>query len=245
VAHLGAVTEWARGVRKTLEPIATQRAGAVHFRPSSGGVAMVGLRPDRPQRGRSGFRDLDRLARDFDALYTTHCVTPPHGRPTPEKRLQSWLTADAYRHERRMMAFDSAVGESTKTIFVGDELALPVGEKRRIVCDVLALRMKSNGECAPAVIELKAAREMTRLVEQVQNYAACIDGLRSEFERLYSTILGRDIVFDGPVEQWIVWPQAGVTADPREDALAKQGIRLVGYREEGTSFALRAGRTLP
>ena len=99
-AHMGKVIGWAGRIRKTLEPIARARSGDVHFRPSSGGVAMVGLQPDRPQRGKSGFRDLQRLAREFEELYEHHCVAVDQGRPTPEKRLQSWLTAELDRERR-------------------------------------------------------------------------------------------------------------------------------------------------
>lgn len=243
-AHLEKVIGWAGRIRETLDPIALGRAGDVHFRPSSGGVAMVGLQADRPQRGKSGFRDLDRLAREFEDLYERHCVSVSQGRPTPEKQLQSWLTGNAYRHERRMVALDSALADGVETLFVADELALPVAENRRVVCDMLALRRAPDGTCRPAVIELKAAREMTRLIEQVQGYSACVEALSAHFERLFTSVLGYDITFAGPPEQWIVWPQAGETADPREDALAAQGIRLVGYREDGAGFALRAGRAL-
>jgi hypothetical protein len=243
-AHMDKVIGWARRTRETLEPVAVRHAGAVHFRPSSGGVAMVGLRPDRPQRGKSGFRDLDRLGREFEALYERHCVDVAQGRPTPEKRLQSWLTADAYRNERRMVAFDSAVADGCKTLFVADELALPLAGSRRVVCDMLALRRGPDGTCRSAVIELKAAREMTRLIEQVQGYSDCLEALSGHFAQLFTAVLGYDISFAGPPERWIVWPQAGETSDPREDTLAEQGIRLVGYREDGGEFSLRAGRAL-
>lgn len=243
-AHMEKVIGWARRIRETLEPVAVRHAGAVHFRPSSGGVAMVGLRPDRPQRGKSGFRDLDRLDREFEALYERHCIDVAQGRPTPEKRLQSWLTADAYRNERRMVAFDSAVADGRETLFVADELALPLAGSRRVVCDMLALRRGPDGTCRAAVIELKAAREMTRLIEQVQGYSICLEALSGHFAQLFTAVLGCDIRFAGPPERWIVWPQAGETSDPREDTLAEQGIRLVGYREDGGEFSLRAGRAL-
>ncbi len=243
-AHLEKVIGWARRIRETLEPIALRHAGAVHFRPSSGGVAMVGLRPDKPQRGKSGFRDLDRLGREFETLYEHHCVDVSQGRPTPEKRLQSWLTADAYRNERRMVSFDSAVVDGCETLFVADELALPLAGSRRVVCDMLALRTGPDGTCRAAIIELKAAREMTRLIEQVQGYSACVEVLSGHFEQLFGAVLGCDIRFTEPPEQWIVWPQAGAVSDPREDTLAERGIRLVGYLEDEGEFSLRAGRRL-
>jgi hypothetical protein len=91
-------------------------------------------------------------------------------------------------------------------------------------------------------MELKSVRQMARLVEQVQSYANYVDQLSGAFAALYSAILGREVQFDGPAERWIVWPQAGLNRDPREDALAKAGIRVVGYEQVGTDFAVRVGR---
>ena len=228
--HMQRVTDWAGQARDVLEPIALRRAGDVHFRPGSAGVTMVGLQPRRPQRGRSGFRDLHRLSATFDECYTRHCVAVEQGRPTPEKQLQSWILADAYQHGRRMNAVESALGDGTALWFVTDELVLPLPKKRRMVCDILALRTGPQGRCRPVVVELKAAREMKRLIAQVQQYAACVSTLSEPFESLYSAVLGRNVVFSGPPERWIVWPQAGAVSDPREDVLAQQGIRIANHR---------------
>ena len=56
-ARLEAITAWAVRVRTTLSDTLAAHAGEVHFRPGSTGVSMVGLLPDRPQRGKSGIKD--------------------------------------------------------------------------------------------------------------------------------------------------------------------------------------------
>lgn len=43
---------------------------------------MVGLLPDRPQRGRSGITNLARVATEFEAAFAAHCRDVPHGRVT-------------------------------------------------------------------------------------------------------------------------------------------------------------------
>ena len=240
--HLLAVTAWAVRAREVLEPLHRVHKGRVHFRPGSRGVSLVGLLPSRPQRGRSGFRDLNRLAQEFDTLFQTHCVQPPQGRPTPEKRLQSWMTADAYRHARQMLSIDTATGDGMTTLFVTDELALPMGDGQRIVCDLLALRRGPDGRQVPAVIELKSARQMRRLIEQVEGYADALDNQPAAFEDLFSAVLGEEVTFDGPSERWIVWPQAGAFQDPRTEQLATLGIRVVGYAECGEDFSFRVER---
>ena len=101
--------------------------------------------------------------------------------------------------------------------------------------------MHPNGDMWPVVIELKSARQLKRLVEQVVGYARCVNALSTEFEQLYSVILGRTISFSRPAEPWIVWPQAGEAQDPRESELASEGIRVVGYTTTTNGFRFRSG----
>ena len=124
--HLKAVTYWADQIRNELSPILNTHSGQVHFRPNSRGFSMVGLLPKRPQRGRSGLRNAKRVAEDFLALFETYCVLPPQGRSTPEKELQSWMTAEAYRNNRQFLCIDQSTTEDTHTLFVADELARTV-----------------------------------------------------------------------------------------------------------------------
>lgn len=86
---------------------------------------------------------------------------------------------------------------------------------------------------------------MKRLVEQVTGYAALVEKHLDLFQELYSVVLGREVVLETPCERWIVWPSAARYArDPREDELAKLGIRVVGYVESGDGYELRVGRAV-
>src|SRR4051794_29487776 len=84
-ARLEATIGWARRIRAGLQPLLDAHGGRVHFRPSSTGVALVGLLHDRPQRGKSGIKDLDRLAVNFETMFATHCCDIDQGRATGEK----------------------------------------------------------------------------------------------------------------------------------------------------------------
>lgn len=227
--------EWARKIEQSLAEVRAIRVGEVHFRPSSTGISMIGLRPDRPQRGRSGITNLERLAANFEQEYEVHCVSCQHKRATPEKRLQSHLLAQAYRGRRFIR--DLQPNDKERALeFVTDELSLPV-EGGEIVCDLLALR----GDQA-AAIEMKSARQMKRLVEQVTASAALLDEHADLFGELFSVILGRRVELSGGCERWIVWPhRAGHERDPREKELAALGIRVVGYTEVGDGFEFKIG----
>lgn len=259
-AHLRAVTARAHDARVHLGSIQSVHGNRVHFRPSSGGVAMVSLLPGRPQRGPSGIRNLERLAANFEAEFQRYCVDVPQGRPTPEKRLQSFLLRDAYAHGRRMAALNDASGRTAKPVdlrFVLDELLLPLGEGKRVVCDLLLLRRTPSGECVPVVMELKSSRDMTRLLEQVGGYAALVGAHVPEFEELFGAVLDEAVSFTGPCEKWIVWPgletarRPGVDADSssaadrREAELGAMGIRVVTYTDMDGVFEFRAGAGVP
>ena len=233
-ATLKQTVGWAQEVEQRLADIRREYTGQVHFRPSSRGVTMVGLLPQRPQRGKGGFRNLVRLASNFSETFKRHCVECSQGRPTSEKQLQSWIVAEAYRNRRHLMHLKSESEPGPK--FITDELALPVPNNKRIVCDLLALRGSQ-----PVVIELKTSRAMTRLVALVTDYADLVDRHRDLFEQLYTVILGREVRFSRPCARWIVWPMLGPQRDPREDELQRLGIRVIGYTQADDGYRFRMG----
>jgi hypothetical protein len=244
--HLAGVIRWAKEIHKHLQPVLDAHRGQVHFRPSSGGVAMVGLIPERPQRGKSGIRDLERLAADFDAEFRKHCIEIEQGRSTAEKALQSWLIAEAYRSKRQLVSLNHA-SEATPSpvalVFVTDEIAIPTTADRRgrIVCDILACRVFVD-RVVPVAIELKTERQLTRLVEQVTKYAALVDEHTDVFTELFSATLGAPVGTMDGCEKWIVWPLAGDRRDPCEEQLAKAGIRVAGYEATVDGYGFRIGR---
>lgn len=204
---------------------------------------MVSVLHDRPQRGKGGITDVDGLARDFEAMFGAHCRDIDQGRPTGEKALQSFLIREAYKNGRRLVPINIASKQTTEPVelvFVTDEIALPIAGGK-IVCDLLALR-RDGGRCTPVLLELKDDRMLTRLVQQVEGYAALVDEHAALFSALYSALLGEDVRFDGPTEKWIVWPDAGVSSDPREEELAMKRIRVVGYKERAGEYRMRVGR---
>ena len=204
---------------------------------------MIGLLPDRPQRGRSGIRNLDRLAGDFETMFAAHCRNIEQGRDTNEKALQSFLIREAQQHDGRLVPINDAckiTSDPVELVFVTDEIALPV-EDGKIVCDLLALR-RNGGRSTPVLLELKTDRQRTRLVEQVEGYARLIDEHADLFGELFGALLGQTVTFDAPAEKWIVWPAVGPGADPREAELADRGIRVVGYVEQDGRYEMVVGR---
>jgi hypothetical protein len=240
--RLDATVKWAEAIRGRLQPLLERHGERVHFRPSSTGVAMIGLLPDRPQRGKSGLTDLDVVVTSFETLFATNCCDVEHGRVTGEKALQSFLIREAYKNERHLTpitAASRATSDPVDLLFVTDEIALPLGSGK-VVCDLLALRC-DGGRSTPVLIELKNSRMLTRLVEQLDVYAALVNEHADGFASLFGALLGREVRFDAPTEKWLVWPSAGSDRDPREDALGAKGIRVVGYEEHDGAYVMRVG----
>jgi hypothetical protein len=126
--HLELVTGWAGRIREQLGPVLEAHGDRVHFRPGSKGIAMVGLLPDRPQRGKSGLTKLDRVAQDFEELFAKYCRDVPQGRVTGEKALQSWLISEAYLNGRKLVLINAASSQTSdpvELVFVTDEIPLP------------------------------------------------------------------------------------------------------------------------
>jgi hypothetical protein len=90
-----------------------------------------------------------------------------------------------------------------------EALATPLpAEDGKTVCDVLALR-RDGGRSSPVLLELKDERQLTRLVEQVEGYAALVDAHAELFAQLFGALLGEGVPFDRPTEKWTSGRQPG------------------------------------
>lgn len=227
IQRLEATTRWAERIQSELGHIKQTKERPVHFRPSSRGVAMVGLTPDRPQRGESGIEKLGDIAKEFESRFDEHCLGKKQGRPTPEKALQSFLIREALLNGRRMTTLEAAVeggGGAGQLLFVTDELSL-LDDGEKVVCDLLAL----HGESTPVVIELKSARQATQLAAQVTRYARLVDHHREQFSNLFTAILGRPIELTNAAEKCVVWPAPKGNGKRRHQEL--KGIQILEYRD--------------
>lgn len=228
-ARLDEILPWARTVGD-LRGVWRPEAQFVHLRPSGRGIRLVDLHPERPQLDRGLISRHEGAADKLRQLLAVAPTTTP-GRPTPEKRLQSWLLAEAYRANGTVACL------APDLVLVTDEQRFPISETRGCVCDILAVR-----EDRPVVIELKSARQMARLVEQLGTVAAVVDAHLARFSHLYGALLGRAVSLDRACERWLVWPTVpGHAVDPRTEELAILGIRVVSYDQVGDGYRFAVG----
>ena len=229
-------------IREKLQTRLQSDGHRVHFRPSTGGVSMIGLLHESPQLGKSGL-SADAIVKDFESLFEKHCNDRHKERDTGEKELQSFLIREAYTNKRKMASIN-AVSQGTRSpvelIFVTDEIALPT-QTSKTVCDILAVRRDSKLGLVPVLLELKNTRSLARLKEQVECYANLLDAHADLFEQLYSVLLGERIRFEGKTEKWIVWPASGLDSEPRESEFAQKGVRVVCYKQDIEKFSFSVG----
>ena len=233
--YLRHTIERANEIEKELANARRSRLAEVHFRPSSSAISMISLRPKLPLLGES-YKNSKRLAMSFENEFQKHCVQRTLKRHTPEKELQSYLIANAYRNSRKLGEL-TVENEVKDLIFVTDELALPT-DNGKLVCDILAVQ-----GAHPVVIELKTRRLKTQLVKQVSSYSELLEEHCELFEELFSVILHRRVTLQKPCQRWIVWPYLpGHDRDPQEESLAHQDIRVVEYSKTPGCFEFRVGK---
>ena len=242
MSDFGRTIRFARQIHDELGGILKSWNGGVHFRPGGSGIAMVSLSPEKPQLGKGGFR-AEELKSNFEELFRKHCVERELKRETPEKQLQSFIISEAYRNGCRMEMFGLTDGEM---LFVTDEIPAYTESGDKILCDILALRMKEDKAVA-VLIELKSSRMMKELVSQLEQYSQIMQQRSSEYEQLYSAVLGKEIKFSGAVEKWIIWPAPDSNAqlkcdDRQESELAEKGIGVIQYVKTDNGFDFRVGR---
>ncbi len=234
-------TQWAEKIRKDLGDLQDREAHRVQFRPSTTGIGMVGLLPEKPQLGHS-YSSTAKLTADFEGEFAKYCDGPAPRRLTPEKQLQSFLVADALTHGRHMHALNQASNKSDAVVnllFLTDELVIPSirGDQR---LDVLAVEHTDEGD-GLVLIELKSERAMKALLDQTTAYAEFLQNHSVALSKLAAAILGREVNLVLPPRKWIVWPAEGEHVDPREAEFLQAGVRVVGYHPTLQAFAFRVG----
>jgi hypothetical protein len=123
----------------------------MRLRPSVNGISAISCCAETPQRGftKISIRNLGNVLEKQ--------LAPP-GRKTPEKQLQSWLIQSALKSGGRLKLLDEVLGG--QHWFVSDEIALTSASNRKLVADLLLVRLDSQGLASLVNAELKSNRAM-------------------------------------------------------------------------------------
>lgn len=198
------------------------------LRPSVNGVSAISCAKDTPQIGVSKVS-----SRNLPKVVEQHLSSPK--RATPEKQLQSWLIQQALQSCGRLKPLDDLLGGHYW--FISDEIALRTAS-RKLVADLLLVRVDDDGFASLVNAELKSERSM-QTFRQVISFRAALDD--STLLRGWKTFAD---VMTGKSFQWhpsretqgiVIWPAVGKDKDPkkaRANGKRKEYERvdLIGYR---------------
>jgi len=164
-----------------------------HFRGNIKSFSLISLNSKTHERGDSGIK-TEKTAES--KLLNFNPKVPHKTRVTPEKILQSWIILNAIRNNHILPFGDNLT-------FITSELAIPLGTKRRIVNDILAINENND----LVVIELKSIR-VNQVKKQALEFKQIIlsDKYKTFFEDLTKLMTGKS--WSGNVKCVFVWPKA-------------------------------------
>jgi hypothetical protein len=162
-----------------------------HFRGNIRGFSCVSLDEKTPELGigRGGMKKPVEGIEKF--LKNIH----PPKRRTPEKELQAYIIRKALDSNKKL-----PIGKNIT--YVTSELVSYKKQGKKVVTDILALNEKND----LVVIELKSSRNKTKLINQVNDFEACINRDKQFFIKLVYLLTEKR--WSGRVKKIIVWPLA-------------------------------------
>jgi hypothetical protein len=161
-------------------------------------------------------------------------LSPP-ARKTPEKHLQSWLIRNVLQSGGRLKALDDVLGG--QHWFVSDEIAFITAPKKKVVADLLLVRVDAEGLASLVNAELKSNRVMETF-GQVISFRTALEhpGLQADWKR-FATIMTGETFRWHPSQDTrgvVIWPAAG--KNPRNVRANEKRkdyplVDVIGYRK--------------
>jgi hypothetical protein len=199
------------------------------LRPSVGGISAISCCAGTPQRGITNI-SISNIGRNMEKQ-----LSQP-GRKTPEKQLQSWLIQSALKSDGRLTLLDDLLGG--QYWFVSDEIALTTASKRKVVADLLLVRVDAEGLACLVNAELKTGRLMETF-RQVIRFRAALEhpGLQDSWKTFAEVMTGEKFRWHPSHETRgvVIWPAVGekpMNALANEKRKDYARMDVIGYGEE-------------
>jgi hypothetical protein len=204
------------------------------LRPSVGGISAISCSEKTPQLGftRISISNLGKIMeRQLD----------PPGRKTPEKHLQSWLIQSALKSGGRLKLLDDLLGG--QYWFVSDEIALQTASKKKVVADLLIVRV-DEGLASLVNVELKSNRAMETF-RQVVGFRAALEhpDLQESWKTFAEVMTGEKFRWRPALDTRgvVIWPAVGkkpmnALANRKRKDYAR--IDVIGYQEKLNNYTL-------
>lgn len=172
----------------------------LHFRGNINSFSLVSLSEKTPELGISNLKSLKQGEKALEDKIDT-VLAKDLGRLTPEKALQAWIIKYAFKNNMSL-PFGKNLSFVTSELAFNNVLVKSKGENGKLVNDLLAIDDEGN----LWVIELKSAREKSRLSKQVDDFIYVVEEKRDLFLELIEILNNR--IWNGSVMGMVVWPYA-------------------------------------
>lgn len=193
----------------------------LHCRGNLNSMSLISVNKDTPERGFSNIENEDEM------LNKSEVKLDKPGRPTPEKVLQAWVIKYAFNDVNHMLPFGN------KIKFITSEMAAENNLGKKYVNDILGF--SSDGELC--IIELKYARHLTRLVEQIEDFEEYISDNNALFIELLKI---HNCEWDGnKLKRIIVWPHSKNPRKSTLEELSTSKVTAYGYIEKDDMFEFK------
>ena len=186
-----------------------------HFRGNFNSMSLVSLSQKSPEMGKSSIKS-EATAEKY--LKTLKLSTP--GRLTREKHLQAFIIQASLLNGGKM-PFGGYQ-------FLTSEMAFPVGDRKRLVNDILAI----DSEGTLVIIELKSLRD-TKVIAQTISFNDNVVQKESKlFSNLVTLLSGKQ--WNNKVKRVAVWPKKGERAKNKKyDIDELYGYDMINVEEKG------------
>lgn len=194
----------------------------VHFRGNLNSLSLISISEDKPELGVT-CRMHTHWTESIVQSYIDKIIDKPEPkRATPEKSLQAWIIRKSLEN-KHLLPFNKSIR------FITSEFAIQDDIKGKIVSDILGYDVKMN---RLVILELKSARHLSRLIEQVNNMEYIVNKYPSFFEELVG-LHGYQIKND-PLKT-IIWPKPKRFS--LSDLKARNIVEYV-YEKEGNNYVI-------
>ncbi len=193
----------------------------------------------------AGLGSTKTLANLIPKIGSSSHAEPSTQAPGEERTLQAYLIKSALSNGRSMMTLFpelSACGIDD-LVFVCDEISMgdrnTASEAKTCRADIIALGRKGD-TYFPVYVELKYARSLGRLLEQLDNIERETEepDVRSAFVEFLNATTGiaNSAIDVSRGKKMLVWPRAAGAQSPRVAKAIEDDIIVIGYQRNGADF---------
>ena len=170
------------------------RDNHVHFRGNLNSLSLISVSDKKPELGVACTEHLE-WTEEIIWIYINKIKAKSiPQRPTPEKSLQAWIIRKSLENNH-LLPFDESIR------FITSELAITDETRGKVVSDIIGFDLKAN---RIVILELKSKRQLSRLIQQVENFESIINKNKSFFDELLC--LHGLQVKEGPLKA-VIWPR--------------------------------------